>query len=39
MNAEVVHNIMPPANQPQAGNAEVLVQMLGDDFVDTKVRS
>lgn len=39
MSAEIIHNGMPRANRLQTENAEVLVPMMGNHYVDTKVRS
>ncbi|KAI4877287.1 hypothetical protein NFI96_011843, partial [Prochilodus magdalenae] len=36
VNGEVMHNSVPPANQHQAENAEVLVSIMGNHFIDTK---
>ncbi|XP_017554779.1 protogenin B [Pygocentrus nattereri] len=36
INGEVMHNGVPPANQQQAENAEVLVPIMGNHFIDAK---
>lgn len=39
MSAEIIHNGVPQANHLHIENAEVLVPMMGNHYVDTKVRS
>ncbi|KAK1789729.1 hypothetical protein P4O66_015628, partial [Electrophorus voltai] len=36
VSSEVMHNCVPPGNQHQAENAEVVVPMMGNNFIDTK---
>lgn len=39
MSAEMIHNGVPQANHLQIESAEVLLPMMGNHDVDTKVRS
>lgn len=38
MSAEIIHNSRPQVNQLQVENVEVLVPMMENHYVDTKVR-
>lgn len=38
MSAEIIHNGVPQGNRLQLENVEVLVPMMGNHYVDAKVR-